>query len=149
RHIGAGCDVCRGELTQARELWTSFAAATPPVSPRPEVKQRILAAARRSRVIAMPPRARALPWWQQAAAAIVILGVGVGVGWNLRRPAAVPQFSQVPLTAPVTSAPPADQRAGQENRQLRARIAELDKTLAAQEAQLRENTSGSAQLSNL
>src|SRR4051794_15024481 len=105
RHIGAGCDVCRGELTQARELWTSFAAATPPVSPRPEVKQRILAAARRSRVVALPPRARALPWWQQAAAAILILGVGVGVGWNLRHPAAPPQVAQVPTPAPVTSAP--------------------------------------------
>jgi hypothetical protein len=97
----------------------------------------------------MPSRARNFPWWQQAAAAIVILGVGVGVGWNLRHPATPPQVAQVPTPVPVTSAPPADQRAEQENRELRARIAELDNTLAAQQAQLRDSSSGSAQLSNL
>ena len=34
RHLEQGCDVCRDELAQARELWCSFAAATPPVFTR-------------------------------------------------------------------------------------------------------------------
>src|SRR5207247_1334574 len=110
RHIGQGCDICRSELSQARELWTSFAAATPPVAPRPEVRQRILAAARHSSVVAMPPaRATRIVWWQQAAAAIAILGIGLGVGWNLRRPAAPPQSVQV--ATPVLPAPAVDQLA--------------------------------------
>jgi anti-sigma-K factor RskA len=148
RHIGQGCDACHGELVQARELWTSFAAATPPVAPRPEVKQRILAAARQSSVVTMrPARTTRIGWWQQAAAAIVILGIGVGVGWNLRRPAAPAQVVQVAPPAPI--APAVDQRAEQENRELRARIAELDKTLAAQQAQLRDTGARSTELSNL
>src|SRR5579871_3587853 len=98
RHIGQGCDICRHELVQARELWTSFAASTPSVTPPPEVKQRILAAARRSQVVAMPPRRFAgKAWWQQAAAAVAILALGLGVGWNLHRPAPVapPRVAEV------------------------------------------------------
>src|SRR4030095_14166379 len=65
RHIGQGCDVCRSELAQARELWSSFAAATPPVMPPPQLKERILTAARRSPVVSMPAlRAASIPWWQ-------------------------------------------------------------------------------------
>jgi anti-sigma-K factor RskA len=138
RHIGQGCDFCRNELVQARGLWVAYGAATPPVVPRPEVKQRILSAVRRSSVVAMPSRVWRMPWWQQAAAAIVILGIGVGVGWNLRRPAAAPATAPpvAEVTTPAPSATAPEQRAEQENRDLRARIAELDKTLAAQQAQI-------------
>src|SRR5262245_45201769 len=72
RHLKQGCEVCRSELAQARELWCNFGAATPPVAPRPELKQKIMAAARRSMPLAMPAqRVARIAWWQQAAAAIL------------------------------------------------------------------------------
>src|ERR1043165_63124 len=79
RHIAQGCEVCRGELAQARDLWSAYGAATPPVTPRPELKQRILAAVRNSSILTMPPRVSRMAWWQQAAAAIAFLGIGLGV----------------------------------------------------------------------
>jgi anti-sigma-K factor RskA len=146
RHIRQGCNLCSHELAQARELWTSFAAAVPPATPRPEVRQRILESVRHSSVLAMPaPPVRRILWWQQVAAAIVILGLGIGVGWNLRRPAPRQQTAQAPPVIGTAG----DSRLEQENRDLRARVAELDRTLASQQAQLREGAARSTELAQL
>jgi anti-sigma-K factor RskA len=148
RHLRRGCEACRTELAQARELWTRFGAAAPAIDPRPELKARILSAALRSMPVAMPPRRPALtPWWQQAAAAVVLLGIGLAAGWNLRRPAAVSHVTEPAPPAPVTA--PGMEQAEQENRTLRARMGELAKALGAQEAQLRESAARSKDASEL
>jgi anti-sigma-K factor RskA len=142
QHLRTGCDVCRGELVQASGLWTAFAASTPPVVPRPEVRQRILAAARRTAPVPMPPRRsiRQFASWPQAIAAGVVLAAGIGLGWLLRQPAPVTQIAQtVPPAQPAPTPAPGLSQAEAENRTLRTRIAELDKTLAAQEARIRES----------
>src|SRR5260370_39050862 len=82
-HTGRGCEVCRAELDQARLFWSAFGAAVPPVTPRPELKQKILAAVAPPRLQVVPKRA--MPWWMQAAAAVLILSAGIGVGWEIHR----------------------------------------------------------------
>jgi anti-sigma-K factor RskA len=148
RHIGQGCEICRTELAQARSLWTSFAAAAPVAEPSPGLKQKILRAARHSSVLAMPPRrARRFEWWQQAGAAAAILVIGAVVGWNLHRPAPAPRVTEV--APPVVTTVPPGQQAERENAELRARIAELDKTLASQQALLRDAAARSAEIRDL
>jgi anti-sigma-K factor RskA len=149
-HLSGGCAVCRGELAQARELWTAFGATTPAVAPRPEMRGRILAAARRTVPFGMPAR-RAVPpvaWWPQAIAAGVVLAAGIGLGWYLRKPAA-PATQVVQVVPPPPAATPGISQAEAENRTLRARIAELDKTLAGQQSQLRESAGKSKQAADL
>ena len=163
-HLHQGCDTCRGELLQARDLWTAYGAATPPATPRPELRQRILTAALRASPIVMPTRrpVRSVAWWQQAIAAAVILAAGIALGWYLRKPAPAPRVAEVLTPAPPAPAPvpaptptpspaavPEISRAEEENRALRARIAELDKTIAAQQSQLQASAATSKDAANL
>lgn len=167
-HIRRGCELCRNELVEARDLWSAYALTAEPVAPRPELKQRILAAARASAPLAMPAR-HAVPrrtyGWLQMAAAIAILGIALAVVWNLRRsqpsrlrPDGLPVRIEE-LTPPsaaihrpdekqglahpsiAENTPPPAAQAERENRALRARIEELDRTLAAQQAQLAQSSS--------
>ena len=89
RHLREGCEVCKHELAQARVVWAAYGAAAPPVTPRPELRERILAAAWRTVPIATPPRPAVRPGavWPQAIAASLILAAGLGLGWYLRKPA--------------------------------------------------------------
>src|SRR5579864_1296266 len=83
-HTGRGCEVCRAELEQARTLWSTYAAATPPVAPPPYLKQKVLAAVAPPRLRVVPKRS--ISWWMQAVAAVLILSAGIGVGWKIQRP---------------------------------------------------------------
>jgi anti-sigma-K factor RskA len=78
RHL-AECAICRALLAEGREAAALLSAAAPPISPRPEVKRRLMAAiaAPSSAAPTAPaqgaPSGRLVPWLLAAAAALLFV----------------------------------------------------------------------------
>jgi anti-sigma-K factor RskA len=80
RHLAEGCEVCERLLIEFREAATALAVEAAPVKPRPEVRERVLAAVRedapRLRAAAPAPirrRAPVAPWLFAVAAGILLV----------------------------------------------------------------------------
>lgn len=133
-HTRSGCEVCRQELLQARRLWFMFASSAPSASPRPELKQRVMAAIQPARLRVVTPPPRRSNWWMQAIAAALLLATGIGVGWKLHRPPSAPSgpLRQI-VQAPPSPAPAPDQTGIEK---LQAQIADLNARLKQQADQL-------------
>lgn len=83
----ASCEECRNELSRIGALWQSLD-LLPLEEPGGRVRERfyeMLGAYRQGLSSAEPRKTR--PWWQlgwQIAAAVALLGIGLGVGYNVR-----------------------------------------------------------------
>lgn len=69
----AGCAVCQAEVHSLREVAALLAHGAPAAGPGPEVRERILAEARRVRPLARRPAPPLVPWLVAAAALVVAL----------------------------------------------------------------------------
>ena len=71
----ARCDRCRDELASLSEASTSLAYAVDPAAPPPQLRERILAAARAERPNVVPLR----PRWALPAAATAVVAVAAAI----------------------------------------------------------------------
>jgi anti-sigma-K factor RskA len=86
----AGCPICQDDLAALSATAVQLAMAAPPVDPPPELRERILQAARSERQNVVPLRSRRLEWSRPsgrtavaavaAIAACLVIGLGV---WNI------------------------------------------------------------------
>jgi anti-sigma-K factor RskA len=95
----AGCERCRAELAGLREAAAGLAYGVAGPPPPPELKERILAQARRERENVAPLSVRRRPrnWTAGlAAAAAIAASVAIGLGvWTATRPSDGNAFSRV------------------------------------------------------
>jgi anti-sigma-K factor RskA len=73
------CPECREELAGLGDAASALAYAAEGPAPRPELRDRILEAARSERTNVVPLRRRITPAWGAAAAAAACLAIGLGV----------------------------------------------------------------------
>lgn len=81
----AGCDACRADVRAFSEVTAVLAHAAPAAEPPRELRDRVLAEARRVRPIGTRPARRATLAWLAAAAALVLAVAGVVAAWRLSR----------------------------------------------------------------
>lgn len=85
-HLATGCAECQAALRDFSDATAALAATAPPVAPPPQLRERVLAAARAdaarplASVSPLESRRNAGPWWLWAAAAACL----VFALWNLR-----------------------------------------------------------------
>lgn len=106
----AGCSRCREELAGFSTLAASLAFAAPESKPSPQVRGRVLAAARADRAKVVPLR----PRWAYAAVAVaaaaVCAAIGLGV-WGATRPGTGPEaIRALPLRGAAGTVLVADNR---------------------------------------
>jgi anti-sigma-K factor RskA len=78
----AGCEVCRAEVRSFVEVAGLLAHSAPAAEPPPELRDRVMAEARRVRSIGARRRGPSGGWLAAAAAAVVAVGAG-GYAWRL------------------------------------------------------------------
>ncbi|HEV8510524.1 MAG TPA: anti-sigma factor [Gemmatimonadales bacterium] len=81
----AGCEQCRVEVASFREVAGQLALVAPAVEPAPGLRDRVIAEARRVRLLAsrIPRPASRIPWLAAAAALVLALAAGYGY-WRER-----------------------------------------------------------------
>jgi len=90
-HLGTGCPTCATMLSELSEVVTALAWAAPAVSPRPEVREQLLARVRTDQAPPMPaPPLRLnrppswVGWhWALWAGRVAVAGLVVVLGWAL------------------------------------------------------------------
>jgi hypothetical protein len=85
----AACPVCRQELEELQAAWSALPATLPPISPRPEVFERVLAQVDGNRVVVAPTHyqpSRTERILSYVVAASIFFSVATGL-WQLSRPA--------------------------------------------------------------
>jgi anti-sigma-K factor RskA len=76
-HLRDGCAACEQLLVEFREAANAFAAQAPPIRPRPEIREKILASLGPARAPAAPAPSRALRVLLGLAAALALLFVAM------------------------------------------------------------------------
>ena len=119
-HLQQGCDVCHEEMRKTRRVWHAVSMNTPIREPRPVLRRRILEAIVPARPEEMHGR---FVWtWPRALAGLAALTIAVTSGWwigHRRAPETIVRNVEVPVADTA-----ATQRLEQENRDLRAKLAQ-------------------------
>src|SRR5215472_6743911 len=85
RHLDEGCDTCERLLAEFRVAATALSVDAPPLRPRPEVRQQLLASLGPA---GRPPATAAAPSWTSwllGLAALVVFGILINDDMRLRR----------------------------------------------------------------
>lgn len=86
-HLGADCAICKSSLQETRETLNLLPRSLRPVTPRPELKARLLAQIDKERVVSIPEQKESRRWQRMVGtiAAGIIAVVLVGVYYQYRQ----------------------------------------------------------------